>query len=129
MDDGWIGNRDGYLSLRLHRHDKLCRRSCLLLHHGALRQLWYVVLVMPHVFSHNSSSLTRDKIIEYAIMYAFTPESFPGPHRGTGTGTAATLLRLGGLCASLIGTYTNFSVAPIYVSASLWVVVGLISFV
>ncbi|KAL1297510.1 hypothetical protein AAFC00_005028 [Neodothiora populina] len=64
---------------------------------------------------------------EYAIMYAFTPESFPGPHRGTGTGTAATLLRLGGLCASLIGTYTDFSVAPIYVSASLWIVVGLIS--
>ncbi|KAK7729490.1 hypothetical protein SLS57_001976 [Botryosphaeria dothidea] len=34
---------------------------------------------------------------EYAVMYAFTPESFPGPVRGTGTGTAATLLRFGGL--------------------------------
>ena len=45
----------------------------------------------------------------YAIMYAFTPESFPGPHRGLGTGQAATLLRLGGLVASLIGTYTDFS--------------------
>lgn len=65
---------------------------------------------------------------EYAIMYAFTPESFPAPHRGTGTGTAATLLRLGGICASLIGTYTEFSVVPIYVSASLWIVVGLVAF-
>ncbi|THX12237.1 hypothetical protein D6D13_04288 [Aureobasidium pullulans] len=65
---------------------------------------------------------------EYAIMYAFTPESFPAPHRGTATGTAATLLRIGGLCASLIGTYTEFSVVPIYVSASLWIVVGLIAF-
>ncbi|KEQ66406.1 Clavaminate synthase-like protein [Aureobasidium melanogenum CBS 110374] len=65
---------------------------------------------------------------EYAIMYAFTPESFPAPHRGTATGTAATLLRLGGICASLIGTYTEFSVVPIYVSASLWIVVGLIAF-
>ncbi|KAH0155362.1 Clavaminate synthase-like protein, partial [Aureobasidium melanogenum] len=65
---------------------------------------------------------------EYAIMYAFTPESFPAPHRGTATGTAATLLRLGGICASLIGTYTEFSVVPIYVSASLWIVVGLVAF-
>ena len=64
----------------------------------------------------------------YAIMYAFTPESFPGPHRGLGTGQAATLLRLGGLVASLIGTYTNFSTAPIYVSASFWILVGLMSF-
>ncbi|TVY43432.1 putative MFS-type transporter [Lachnellula occidentalis] len=64
----------------------------------------------------------------YAIMYAFTPESFPGPHRGTGSGTAATLLRFGGLCASLIGTFTNFSVVPIYVSAALWIVVGIVSF-
>ncbi|PVH82380.1 MFS general substrate transporter [Cadophora sp. DSE1049] len=44
---------------------------------------------------------------EYAIMYAFTPESFPGPHRGTGTGTAATLLRFGGLCASLIASHKS----------------------
>ncbi|RFU26387.1 hypothetical protein B7463_g9954, partial [Scytalidium lignicola] len=65
---------------------------------------------------------------EYAIMYAFTPESFPGPHRGTGSGTAATLLRFGGLCASLIGTYTNFTVVPIYVSAALWILVGIVSF-
>jgi hypothetical protein len=65
---------------------------------------------------------------EYAIMYAFTPESFPGPHRGTGSGTAATLLRLGGLCASLIGTYTNFSIVPVYVSAALWILVGVVSF-
>lgn len=64
----------------------------------------------------------------YAIMYAFTPESFPGPHRGTGSGTAATLLRFGGLCASLIGTYTNFSVVPVYVSAALWIFVGVVSF-
>lgn len=55
-------------------------------------------------------------------MYAFTPESFPAPHRGTGTGTAATFLRLGGLVASLISSQTGFSSVPIYVSAALWVV-------
>lgn len=65
---------------------------------------------------------------EYAIMYAFTPESFPGPHRGTGTGTAATLLRFGGLCASLIASHTGFTTVPIYVSAAMWVLVGLMSF-
>ncbi|KAJ6185145.1 hypothetical protein N7519_006446 [Penicillium mononematosum] len=61
---------------------------------------------------------------EYAIMYAFTPESFPAPHRGTGSGTAAALLRLGGLIASLISSHTGFTTAPIYASAALWIVVG-----
>ncbi|KAJ6098595.1 hypothetical protein N7467_000130 [Penicillium canescens] len=61
---------------------------------------------------------------EYAIMYAFTPETFPAPHRGTGAGTAAALLRLGGLVASLISSQTGFTSAPIYASAALWVAVG-----
>ncbi|RAH54672.1 Clavaminate synthase-like protein [Aspergillus piperis CBS 112811] len=65
---------------------------------------------------------------EYAIMYAFTPESFPAPHRGTGTGTAASLLRFGGLCASLIASQTGFTPAPIYASAALWVAVGFVCF-
>ncbi|RVX66123.1 hypothetical protein B0A52_10057 [Exophiala mesophila] len=65
---------------------------------------------------------------EYAIMYAFTPESYSAPHRGLGTGMAATLLRFGGLCASLIGTYSDFTVVPIYVSAGMWMGVGVIAF-
>ncbi|PWY76080.1 Clavaminate synthase-like protein [Aspergillus sclerotioniger CBS 115572] len=69
-----------------------------------------------------------NEVIEYAIMYAFTPESFPAPHRGTGTGTAASLLRFGGLCASLIASQTGFTTAPIYASAALWVVVGVVCF-
>lgn len=64
----------------------------------------------------------------YAIMFAITPESFPGPHRGLGTGQAATNLRVGSLVASLIGTYTGFSVVPIYVSAAMWIMVGLTAF-
>lgn len=59
-------------------------------------------------------------------MYAFTPESFPGPVRGTGTGIAATLLRIGGLAASLISTYGGYTVVPIYASAALWILVGLL---
>ncbi|KAL4735056.1 hypothetical protein BDV11DRAFT_212292 [Aspergillus similis] len=65
---------------------------------------------------------------EYAVMYAFTPESFPAPHRGTATGTAASLLRFGGLVASLIASETGFTTAPIYASAALWVGVGVLCF-
>ncbi|KAF1949151.1 MFS general substrate transporter [Byssothecium circinans] len=65
---------------------------------------------------------------EYAIMFAFTPESFPGPIRGTGTGIAATLLRFGGLFASFISTYSGYTSVPIYVSAALWIVTGFICF-
>ncbi|KAK2608253.1 hypothetical protein N8I77_006875 [Diaporthe amygdali] len=61
---------------------------------------------------------------EYAIMFAFTPESFPGPVRGTGTGIAATLLRVGGLVASFISTYAGYSTVPIYASAALWIAAG-----
>jgi MFS family permease len=66
--------------------------------------------------------------LTYATMYAYTPESFPGPHRGLGTGQAATNLRFGSLVASLIGTYTGFSVVPIYISAAMWIFVGAITF-
>ncbi|KAK7425080.1 hypothetical protein QQZ08_008357 [Neonectria magnoliae] len=65
---------------------------------------------------------------EYAVMYAFTPESFPGPVRGTGTGIAATLLRLGGLVASLISTFVGYTVVPIYASAALWILAGIFCF-
>jgi hypothetical protein len=62
-------------------------------------------------------------------MYAFTPESFPGPVRGTGTGIAATLLRLGGLIASFISTYGGgYTAVPVYASAGLWVLVGVFCF-
>nr|XP_036582052.1 hexose transporter [Colletotrichum truncatum]KAF6790609.1 hexose transporter [Colletotrichum truncatum] len=65
---------------------------------------------------------------EYAVMYAFTPESFPGPVRGTGTGIASTLLRIGGLVASFVSTYAGYTVVPIYASAALWVLVGAFCF-
>lgn len=66
--------------------------------------------------------------VEYAVMYAFTPESFPSPVRGTGTGIASTLLRLGGLVASFISTYAGYTTVPIYASAALWIVVGVFCF-
>lgn len=76
----------------------------------------------PSCLGDNVLNLVRT---EYAVMFAFTPESFPGPVRGTGTGVSATLLRLGGLVASLISTYIGFSVVPIYASAALWILAGI----
>jgi MFS family permease len=80
---------------------------------------------MDLAFNCVSSMLAN---FQYAIMFAITPESFPGPHRGLGTGQAATNLRFGSLVAALIGTYTGFSVVPIYVSASMWIFVGFVTF-
>lgn len=65
-------------------------------------------------------------VSEYAVMFAFTPESFPGPVRGTATGTAATLLRFGGLLASLASAYAGYTAVPIYLSAALWILAGLL---
>ncbi|KAI9933757.1 hypothetical protein ASPWEDRAFT_105998 [Aspergillus wentii DTO 134E9] len=56
----------------------------------------------------------------YGVLYAYTPEVFPAPNRGTGTGIASCLNRIAGLMAPIIGIYasTNPS-APIYASGAL----------
>jgi len=59
--------------------------------------------------------------IMYGVLYAYTPEVFPAPNRGTGTGIASFLNRIGGLCAPIIaanipGGNPN---APVFVSGAL----------
>jgi MFS family permease len=59
--------------------------------------------------------------IMYGVLYAYTPEVFPAPNRGTGTGIASFLNRIGGLCAPIIaanipGTNPN---APVFVAGGL----------
>jgi len=63
-------------------------------------------------------------------MYAFAPESFPAPLRGTAIGIAATLLRTGGLVSTLIKSNVpgGSTSSPIYVSAAMWVAVGTLCF-
>ena len=61
-----------------------------------------------------------------AFLFSFTPESFLGRGQGTGTGIAATLLRLGGLAASSVSTYGGYTAVPIYASTALWMLVGLL---
>ena len=59
--------------------------------------------------------------IMYGVLYAYTPEVFPAPNRGTATGIASTLNRIGGFCAPLIGIYAGEAdpKAPIYASGAL----------
>lgn len=43
----------------------------------------------------------------YGILYAYTPESFPAPHRGTGDALCSALNRIGGFIAPLIKIATT----------------------
>ena len=38
----------------------------------------------------------------YGVLYAYTPEVFPAPVRGTGTGIASLLNRIAGLAAPVL---------------------------
>lgn len=59
--------------------------------------------------------------IMYGVLYAYTPEVFPAPNRGTGTGISSCLNRIAGLCAPLVAIYASSSnpSAPIYASGAL----------
>ncbi|KAI9816985.1 MAG: hypothetical protein M1832_004969 [Thelocarpon impressellum] len=57
------------------------------------------------------------------IMYGvLTPEVFPAPNRGTGTGIASFLNRIAGLCAPIIGANAGTAnpAVPIYVAGALF---------
>lgn len=59
--------------------------------------------------------------IMYGVLYAYTPEVFPAPNRGTGTGIASCLNRLAGLCAPIVAVNAG-SVnpnAPVFASGAL----------
>ncbi|EEP76871.1 conserved hypothetical protein [Uncinocarpus reesii 1704] len=60
--------------------------------------------------------------IMYGVLYAYTPEVFPAPNRGTGTGIASCLNRICGLLAPIVAIYAggNNPDAPIYTSGALF---------
>ncbi|WFD23159.1 hypothetical protein MEQU1_001845 [Malassezia equina] len=64
--------------------------------------------------------------IMYGVLYCYTPESFPAPLRGTADGVAAMLNRLMGVVATIIFIYSTSSEPPIYTSATLFIVSGLL---
>ncbi|KAH9900128.1 sugar transporter [Xylariomycetidae sp. FL2044] len=59
--------------------------------------------------------------IMYGVLYAFTPEIFPAPARGAGTGVASFLNRATGLVAPVLAANVpgDGTTAPIYLSAIL----------
>ncbi|PWN51789.1 MFS general substrate transporter [Violaceomyces palustris] len=69
------------------------------------------------------TSLTQQ--IMYGVLYGYTPEIFPAPHRGTADGIAASVNRILGCLAPIIGIYSTGS-SPIYVAASFFVFSGLL---
>ena len=60
--------------------------------------------------------------IMYGVLFAYTPEVFPAPNRGTGSGIGSFLNRLAGLCAPIVAVYAGEAspVAPIYASGGLF---------
>ncbi|KAF7595484.1 hypothetical protein BBP40_005820 [Aspergillus hancockii] len=61
------------------------------------------------------------QMIMYGVLYAYTPEVFPAPSRGTATGIASCLNRIAGLCAPIVAIYAGDAdpSAPIYASGAL----------
>lgn len=60
--------------------------------------------------------------IMYGVLYAYTPEVFPAPNRGTGSGIGSFLNRVAGLCAPIVAVNAGAAdpSAPIYASAGLF---------
>jgi hypothetical protein len=60
----------------------------------------------------------------YGVIYAYTPEVFPAPVRGTGSGIASLLNRLAGLAAPLVAARTGVTnpSTPILAAGGLYLV-------
>ena len=64
----------------------------------------------------------------YGVLYAISPELFPTKDRGTGNALVAAANRMFGITAPIIALYVDLKTsAPIYVSASLFVVSSFIA--
>ncbi|KAH8902688.1 MFS general substrate transporter [Coniochaeta sp. PMI_546] len=87
-----------------------------------------VFLFLFAQFGHSPSSRLFFSCVEafsqnimYGVLYAFTPEIFPAPVRGAGTGVASFLNRVTGLAAPIIAaTFPgDGSTGPIWLSGAL----------
>jgi len=64
----------------------------------------------------------------YGVLYAISPELFPTKDRGTGNALVAAANRMFGIAAPIIALHADLETsAPIYVSASLFVVSSFIA--
>jgi sugar phosphate permease len=66
--------------------------------------------------------------IMYGVLYAISPELFPTKDRGTGNAIVAAANRVFGVMSPIVALYANLATSvPIYISASLFIVSGLIA--
>ncbi|KAH7926360.1 MFS general substrate transporter [Leucogyrophana mollusca] len=81
-----------------------------------------------------ASGLTQNAM--YGVLYAYTPEVFPAPHRGTGDALCSALNRIGGFIAPLIKIATtptsgtasaSTANGPVFVSAALFMVAAILT--
>ncbi|CAI7573430.1 unnamed protein product [Penicillium pancosmium] len=74
----------------------------------------------PNVQLVCSSLESFFQMMMYGVLYAYTPEVFPAPNRGTGSGIASCFNRIAGLMAPIIGIYASTTPsAPIYAAGAL----------
>ncbi|WFD23160.1 hypothetical protein MEQU1_001846 [Malassezia equina] len=74
-----------------------------------------------------SSVVSFTQNIMYGVLFCYTPETFPAPLRGAADGVGSSLNRVFGLFASIIYIYGGDNAsAPIYVSATLFIVCALL---
>jgi MFS family permease len=86
-----------------------------------------IILFCFTVTKDSNSQLTCTSLeaffqnIMYGVLYAYTPEVFPAPNRGTGTGVSSFFNRLCGVMAPIVAIYASSSNpnAPIYASGGL----------
>ncbi|KIL61498.1 hypothetical protein M378DRAFT_109281 [Amanita muscaria Koide BX008] len=76
-----------------------------------------------------ATSVTQNAM--YGVLYAYTPEVFPAPHRGTGDALASSINRLFGLIAPVIKIVSTSNAGggtiPVFVSASLFIVAAILT--
>lgn len=58
----------------------------------------------------------------YGVLYAYTPEVFPAPSRGTGNGIASLLNRITGICAPIVAANSGIKdpLAPILAAGAIY---------
>jgi len=80
--------------------------------------------VSPKESNDVSSRLIVPQNIMYGVLYAYTPEVFPAPNRGTGTGIASLLNRITGICAPIVAANSGVKdpSAPIVAAGAIYVV-------
>ncbi|KAH9877364.1 hypothetical protein IAQ61_002729 [Plenodomus lingam] len=65
--------------------------------------------------------------IMYAVLYAYTPETFVTKDRGTGNAITASANRIFGIMAPIVAMFANLETsAPVYVSGALFIAAGLL---